>query len=143
MMSATEKTVSLRMAAKIAGKSKSTICRAIQAGKIPAQKHKNGTYMIKPSDAASYYRSQPIRSTEYMAKTTGFPLFNQKLDSFDLINFCKNVAETDQQIKTLVTALDELLSVHIALCRVSGFTNIGNRKEIKDARSALDNVRVC
>lgn len=53
--------LSLSQAAKITGKSKSTINRAIKSGKLSATRHDDGTYSI---DAAELHRAFP-RGTGY------------------------------------------------------------------------------
>lgn len=51
--------LSLSQAAKLTGKSKSTINRAIKTGKISAFRHENGTYSIDPAELARAFDMEP------------------------------------------------------------------------------------
>lgn len=53
--------LSLVQAAKVSGKSKSTINRSIKSGKLSAQRHDNGSYSIDP---AELFRVFPKDATE-------------------------------------------------------------------------------
>jgi excisionase family DNA binding protein len=63
--------LSLSQAAKITGKSKSTINRAIKSGKLSATRHDDGTYSI---DAAELHRAFPLGTSggaEWIAAKPG------------------------------------------------------------------------
>jgi len=51
--------LSLSQAAKLAGKSKSTINRAIKTGKISAARHDDGSYSIDPAELARAFDIEP------------------------------------------------------------------------------------
>jgi hypothetical protein len=51
--------LSLSQAAKLAGKSKSTINRAIKTGKISATRHDDGTYSIDPAELSRTFDIEP------------------------------------------------------------------------------------
>lgn len=51
--------LSLSRAAKLAGKSKSTINRAIKTGKISATRHEDGSYSIDPAELARAFDIEP------------------------------------------------------------------------------------
>lgn len=52
--------LSLSQAAKLTGKSKSTINRAINTGKISATRHENGSYSIDPAELARAFDIEPM-----------------------------------------------------------------------------------
>ena len=52
--------LSLSQAAKLTGKSKSTINRAIKSGKISATRHEDGTYSIDPAELARAFDLEPL-----------------------------------------------------------------------------------
>jgi len=51
--------LSLSQAAKITGKSKSTINRAIKTGKISAARHEDGSYSIDPAELSRAFNLEP------------------------------------------------------------------------------------
>jgi excisionase family DNA binding protein len=51
--------LSLSQAAKLTGKSKSTINRAIKTGKISATRHNDGSYSIDPSELSRAFNLEP------------------------------------------------------------------------------------
>lgn len=51
--------LSLSQAARLSGKSKSTINRAIKAGKISATRHDDGTYSIDPAELSRTFDIEP------------------------------------------------------------------------------------
>ena len=51
--------LSLSQAAKLLGKSKSTINRAIKTGKISATRHDNGSYSIDPAELSRAFDMEP------------------------------------------------------------------------------------
>jgi hypothetical protein len=53
---------SLKQAATASGKSKPTILRAIQSGKISAEKDKDGEWQIEPSELHRVFDPVPVRS---------------------------------------------------------------------------------
>ena len=56
--------LSLSQAAKLTGKSKSTINRAIKAGKLSATRHEDGTYSIDPAEVARAFDVEPLGGTK-------------------------------------------------------------------------------
>lgn len=56
--------LSLSQAAKLTGKSKSTINRAIKSGKISATRHEDGTYSIDPAELARAFDVEPLEGTK-------------------------------------------------------------------------------
>lgn len=57
--------LSLSQAAKLTGKSKSTINRAIKTGKISATRHGDGSYSIDASELARAFRTNPTEGSEW------------------------------------------------------------------------------
>lgn len=51
--------LSLSQAAKLTGKSKSTINRAIKTGKLSAARHEDGSYSIDPAELARAFDVEP------------------------------------------------------------------------------------
>lgn len=51
--------LSLSQAAKLSGKSKSTINRAIKSGKISATRHDDGSYSIDPAELSRAFDMEP------------------------------------------------------------------------------------
>ena len=51
--------LSLSQAAKLTGKSKSTINRAIKTGKISAARHEDGSYSIDPAELSRAFNMEP------------------------------------------------------------------------------------
>lgn len=51
--------LSLSQAAKLTGKSKSTINRAIKSGRLSATRHEDGTYSIDPAELARAFDVEP------------------------------------------------------------------------------------
>lgn len=56
--------LSLSQAAKLTGKSKSTINRAIKTGKISATRHDDGSYSIDPSELSRSFNMEPTDSSK-------------------------------------------------------------------------------
>lgn len=56
--------LSLSQAAKLTGKSKSTINRAIKTGKLSAARHEDGSYSIDPAELARAFDMEPIEGTK-------------------------------------------------------------------------------
>lgn len=56
--------LSLSQAAKLTGKSKSTINRAIKTGKLSATRHEDGTYSIDPAELARAFDVEPLQSAK-------------------------------------------------------------------------------
>ena len=56
--------LSLSQAAKLTGKSKSTINRAIKTGKLSATRHEDGTYSIDPAELARAFDVEPLEGTK-------------------------------------------------------------------------------
>jgi len=55
--------LSLVQAAKVSGKSKSTINRSIKSGKLSAQRHDDGSYSIDPSELFRVFPRNPKEPT--------------------------------------------------------------------------------
>lgn len=58
--------LSLSQAAKLAGKSKSTINRAIKAGRLSATRHEGGSYSIDPSELNRVFPAPVPRNPEWI-----------------------------------------------------------------------------
>lgn len=56
--------LSLSQAAKLTGKSKSTINRAIKTGKLSAIRHEDGTYSIDPAELARAFDVEPLEGAK-------------------------------------------------------------------------------
>ena len=56
--------LSLSQAAKLTGKSKSTINRAIRTGKLSATRHEDGTYSIDPAELARAFDVEPLEGAK-------------------------------------------------------------------------------
>lgn len=58
--------LSLSQAARITGKSKSTINRAIKTGKVSATKHGDGSYSIDAAELARAFSQNPNKRSEWI-----------------------------------------------------------------------------
>lgn len=56
--------LSLSQAAKLTGKSKSTINRAIKTGKLSGTRHEDGTYSIDPAELARAFDVEPLEGSK-------------------------------------------------------------------------------
>lgn len=56
--------LSLSQSAKLTGKSKSTINRAIKTGKLSATRHEDGTYSIDPAELARAFDVEPLEGAK-------------------------------------------------------------------------------
>jgi excisionase family DNA binding protein len=56
--------LSLSQAAKLMGKSKSTINRAIKTGKLSATRHEDGSYSIDPAELARALDVEPVEGAK-------------------------------------------------------------------------------
>jgi hypothetical protein len=56
--------LSLSQAARLTGKSKSTINRAIKTGKLSAIRHEDGTYSIDPAELTRAFDVEPLESAK-------------------------------------------------------------------------------
>ena len=56
--------LSLSQAAKLTGKSKSTINRAIKTGKLSAARHEDGSYSIDPAELSRVFNMEPLGGTK-------------------------------------------------------------------------------
>lgn len=56
--------LSLSQAAKLTGKSKSTINRAIKTGKVSATRHDDGSYSIDPAELSRAFDMDPSRGSK-------------------------------------------------------------------------------
>lgn len=56
--------LSLSQAAKLTGKSKSTINRAIKTGKLSATRHDDGSYSIDPAELARAFEIEPLEGAK-------------------------------------------------------------------------------
>lgn len=56
--------LSLSQAAKLTGKSKSTINRAIKTGKISATRHDDGSYSIDPAELSRVFNMEPFEGSK-------------------------------------------------------------------------------
>lgn len=67
--------LSLSQAAKLTGKSKSTINRAIKTGKLSAARHEDGSYSIDPAELARAFDVEPPEGAKLRdAEPDGTPL---------------------------------------------------------------------
>lgn len=72
--------LSLVQAAKEAGKSKSSIHRAIKSGKLSAQRHEDGTYSINPSELFRVFpKDAQEPSSPGQLEPRGTPLFSEEV----------------------------------------------------------------
>ena len=70
--------LSLSQAAKLTGKSKSTINRAIKTGKLSATRHEDGSYSIDPAELSRAFGIEPLGSTKRRdAEPEGAHLFER------------------------------------------------------------------
>ena len=70
--------LSLSQAAKLTGKSKSTINRAIRTGKLSATRHEDGTYSIDPAELARAFDVEPLEGAKRRdADPDGAPLLER------------------------------------------------------------------
>ena len=70
--------LSLSQAAKLTGKSKSTINRAIKTGKISATRHEDGSYSINPAELSRAFKLEPEEGTKRRdAEPTGTHLLER------------------------------------------------------------------
>lgn len=56
--------LSLSQAAKLTGKSKSTINRAIKTGKLSATRHEDGSYSIDPAELSRTFDVEPLNGAK-------------------------------------------------------------------------------
>lgn len=56
--------LSLSQAAKLTGKSKSTINRAVKTGKLSAARHEDGSYSIDPAELARAFDVEPAEGAK-------------------------------------------------------------------------------
>ena len=56
--------LSLSQAAKLTGKSKSTINRAVKTGKLSAARHEDGSYSIDPAELARAFDVEPLEGAK-------------------------------------------------------------------------------
>lgn len=56
--------LSLSQAAKLTGKSKSTINRSIKTGKLSATRHEDGSYSIDPAELSRVFDMEPLEGTK-------------------------------------------------------------------------------
>lgn len=70
--------LSLSQAAKLTGKSKSTINRAIKTGKLSATRHDDGSYSIDPAELSRVFNLEPNKGAErHEAEPSGTPLLER------------------------------------------------------------------
>jgi len=70
--------LSLSQAAKLTGKSKSTINRAIKTGKLSATRHEDGTYSIDPAELSRAFDMEPLTGAKrHDAELEGTHLFER------------------------------------------------------------------
>ena len=58
--------LSLTQAARVTGKSKSTINRAIKSGKLSAMRHEDGSYSIDGSELSRAFRIEPASGSKWV-----------------------------------------------------------------------------
>lgn len=70
--------LSLSQAAKLTGKSKSTINRAIKTGKLSAARHEDGSYSIDPAELSRAFDVEPLEGSKRRdAEPDGTHLFKR------------------------------------------------------------------
>lgn len=79
--------LSLSQAAKLTGKSKSTINRAVKSGKISATRHDDGSYSIETSELTRAFdtgtHGADQRSSTALVGTDGDTLLKQRIEALE------------------------------------------------------------
>jgi hypothetical protein len=93
----------LGQAAKATGKSKTTISKAIQSGKISAEKQENGSYQIDPSEL---HRVYPVTSPSVPLDTPlETPVYTQRM--FELEVLLKASEQRQADLVQRITDIEE------------------------------------
>lgn len=75
--------LSLSQAAKLSGKSKSTINRAIKTGKISAIRHHDGSYSIDPAELLRAFNVVPLEDTKRHAVEPDEPRLLERIEALE------------------------------------------------------------
>lgn len=75
--------LSLSQAAKLLGKSKSTINRAIKTGKISATRHDDGSYSIDPAELSRAFDVEPIEGSKRRATEPDEPRLLERIEALE------------------------------------------------------------
>jgi excisionase family DNA binding protein len=103
--------LTLGQAAKLVGKGKTTLTRAIQAGRLSATRRDDGSYRIDPAELARVYDVRPVthetvtRDPESIARAAAFEAENRMLkemlaDVREDRDRWRNMAESAQRLLT-------------------------------------------
>jgi excisionase family DNA binding protein len=95
--------LSLREAAEQTGTSKSTIFRAIRAGRLSADRDQDGNFAIDP---AELFRVYPPKSEEVALTRSESRVEGQDASAFDTVELRVRNAELEGQIKALRLLLE-------------------------------------
>jgi len=93
--------LSLTQAARVTGKSKSTINRAIKSGKLSATRHDDGSYSIDGSELSRVFRIEPNVGAEWVS--TALPAEPARTATLEAENAALRAALTRER-----EALDEV-----------------------------------
>lgn len=75
--------LSLSQAAKLTGKSKSTINRAIKTGKISATRHDDGSYSIDPAELSRVFDVEPLDGSKRRATEPEEPRLLERIAALE------------------------------------------------------------
>ena len=75
--------LSLSQAAKLTGKSKSTINRAIKSGKISATRHDDGSYSIDPAELSRAFDVEPPEGAKRRAVEPDEPRLLERIEMLE------------------------------------------------------------
>ena len=75
--------LSLSQAAKLTGKSKSTINRAIKAGKLSATRHEDGSYSIDPAELSRAFDMEPPEGSKRSDREPDRTLLLERIEALE------------------------------------------------------------
>lgn len=75
--------LSLSQAAKLLGKSKSTINRAIKTGKISATRHDDGSYSIDPAELSRAFDMEPLEGAKRRDAEPDEPRLIERIEALE------------------------------------------------------------
>lgn len=75
--------LSLSQAAKLTGKSKSTINRAIKNGKLSATRHDDGSYSIDPAELSRAFSMEPQDSAKRRDEEPAEPRLLERIEALE------------------------------------------------------------
>ncbi|WP_196053697.1 hypothetical protein [Paracoccus lichenicola] len=82
---ATMTELSLSQAAKLTGKSKSTINRAIKTGKISANRHEDGSYSIDPAELSRVFGLEPQEGSKRSDAEPGGTRLLERIEALEVM----------------------------------------------------------